>query len=211
LLQEEQISFLGLPFAPFEACRTQNGRVNSELLVRFDDNDYSVPMEYAYQDVVIKGYTDRVRICRLHEVIAEHPRCWGREQQIFDPLHYLPLLERKPYCLAFGKPFEALDVPGCFDVLQRRMESELEHGRREYVQVLRLLERYSLPQLTGAVEAALKHRVHTKDGIEQFLAGGRPWRQSLFKLGQTRHLRLVQISQSDVGDYGDLLGQGGVA
>jgi len=65
LLREEQMSFLALPFAPFEACRTQGGRVNSELLVRFDDNDYSVPMEYAYQDVVVKGSTDRVRICRL--------------------------------------------------------------------------------------------------------------------------------------------------
>lgn len=211
LLLEEQMSFLGLPFTPFEACRTQNGRVNSELLVRFDDNDYSVPMEYAYQDVVVKGYTDRVRICRLHEVIAEHPRCWGREQQIFDPLHYLPLLERKPYCLAFGRPFEVLDLPGCFEVLQRRMEWELDHGRREYVQVLRLLERYSLGQLTTAVQKALKCRVHTKDGIEQFLAGCRPWRQTSFKLGRSEHLRLVQISQSDVGAYGGLLGQGGVA
>jgi hypothetical protein len=31
------------------------------LPVRFDDNDYSVPMEYAYQDVVVKGYTDHAK------------------------------------------------------------------------------------------------------------------------------------------------------
>lgn len=61
------ISFLPLPFSPFEACRTQSGGVSSELLVRFDDNDYSVPMEYAHQDVVVKGYTNLVRICRFHE------------------------------------------------------------------------------------------------------------------------------------------------
>jgi transposase len=211
LLMEEQMSFVGLPFTPFEACRTQNGRVNSELLVRFDSNDYSVPMEYAYQDVVVKGYTDRVRICRFREVIAEHPRCWGREQQVFDPVHYLPLLERKPYCLAFGRPFEALDLPKCFAVLQRRMEWELDHGRREYVQVLRLLERYSLRQLTSAVQRALKHRVYTKDGIEQFLTGCRPWRQTFFKLGSSKHLRLVQICESDVRAYAGLLGQGGAA
>ncbi|KAF0139268.1 MAG: transposase, partial [Rhodospirillaceae bacterium] len=65
LLLEEQLCFLPLPFAPFEACRTQPGRVNSELLVRFDDNDYSAPMEYAYQDAVVKGYTGLVRICRF--------------------------------------------------------------------------------------------------------------------------------------------------
>ena len=211
LLLEEQLCFLPLPFAPFDACRTQPGRVNSELLVRFDGNDYSAPMEYAYQDVVVKGYTDRVRICRFHEVIAEHPRCWGREQQIFNPLHYLPLLERKPHALAFARPFEGLTLPGCFEVLQRRMEWELDHGRREYIQVLRLLERYSLQQLTSAVQKALRRRVHSKEGIEQFLAGCRPWRQTTFKLDRSEHLRLVQISKSDVRVYGDLLGQGGAA
>jgi transposase len=211
LLLEEQLSFLPLPFAPFEACRTQPGRVNSELLVRFDDNDYSVPMEYAYQDVVVKGYTDRVRICRFHEVIAEHSRCWGREQQVFNPLHYLPLLERKPHALAFARPLEGLTLPGCFEVLQRRMECELDHGRREYIQVLRLLERYSLAQLTTAVQEALRRRIHTQEGVEQFLPGGTPWRETSFPLGSSKHLRLVQISTSDVRAYGALLGPGGVA
>jgi len=211
LLLEEQLSFLPLPFCPFEACRTQPGRVNTELLVRFDNNDYSVPMEYAHQDVVVKGYTTLVRICRFHEVIAEHPRCWGREQQIFNPLHYLPLLERKPHSLAFARPFEDLALPRCFEVLQRRMEWELDHGRREYIQVLRLLERYSVQQLTSAVQEALRRRVHTKDGVAQFLTGCLPWRQTTFTLDRSEHLRLVQISKSDVRVYGDLLGQGGAA
>lgn len=168
-------------------------------------------VQRANEKGVVKGYTDRVRICRLHEVIAEHLRYWGREQQIFDPLHYLPLLERKPHCLAFGRPFEALDLPQCFEVLQHRMEWELGHGRREYVQLLRLLERYSLAQLTGAVEEALRRRVYSKDGVEQFLAGCRPWRQSSFTLGRSEHLRLVRICPPDVGAYGGLLGQGGAA
>jgi len=211
LLLEEQFSFLPIPFVPFEACRTQPGRVNSELLVRFDDNDYSVPMEYAHQEVVVKGYTDRVRICRFHEAIVEHPRCWGREQQIFNPLHYLPLLERKPHALAFARPLEGLALPGCFAVLQRRMEWERDHGRREYIQVLRLLERYSLAQLTTAVEEALRRRIHTPEGVEQFLPGGTPWRETSFRLGSSKHLRLVQISTSDVRAYGALLGPGGVA
>jgi len=111
---------------------------------------------------VVKGYTDRVRICRLHEVIAEHPRCWGREQQIFDPLHYLPLLERKPYCLAFGRPFELLDLPGCFEVLQRRMEWESEHSRREYIQVLRLPEHYSRASLSDDSKPVMSRTITTR-------------------------------------------------
>jgi transposase len=211
LLLEEQLSFLPLPFKPFEACRVQPGHVNSELLVRFDDNDYSVPMEYAYQDVTVKGYTDHVRICRFNEVIAVHRRCWDRQQQIFNPLHYLPLLERKPHSLPFARPFEQLALPGCFEVLQNRMESQLEQGCREYIGVLRLLEKYSLKQLTIAVEKALRNRAHTPEAIEQFLPDSKPWRQTTFKLAGREHLRRVKISEANLRDYTELLNQEGAA
>jgi transposase len=211
LLQEEQACFLGLPFTPFEACRIQPAHVNSELLVRFDDNDYSVPMEYAYQEVTVKGYTDQVKICRFHEVIAVHLRSWGREQQFFDPLHYLPLLERKPHALAFAKPFDGWQLPRCFEVLRDRMEAQSEHGTREYIQVLRLLERHRVADLTVAVEKALRQQVHTRDGLVQFLPDGTPWRQTRFTLAGHPHLRLVQISQADVREYTQLLRQGAQA
>ena len=96
-----------------------------------------------------------MNICRFQEVIAVHRRCWSKEPQIFNPLHYLPLLERKPHALAFAKPFEGLVLSPCFDVLRCRMEALLEHGTREYIAVLRLLETYSMKQLTQAVEKAL--------------------------------------------------------
>lgn len=208
VLGAEQLSFLPLPFAPFEACRTQPGRVNSVLLVRFDNNDYSVPMEYAYQDVVIKGDPDHVRICRLHEVIAEHDRCWSKEQQIFDPYHYLPLLERKPHSLPFAKPFAHWTLPRCFEILHERMRAEQEHGTREYIGVLRLLETYPLRVLTGAVEKALRYRVTTKESLEQFLPG--PQQPTTFLLAGRKHLRLVQIREAQVSAYTGLLAKRGV-
>jgi hypothetical protein len=211
LLLEEQLCFLPLPLAPFDACRIQPGRVNSELLVRFDDNDYSVPMEYAYQEVTVKGYTDRVQICWFQEVIAVHPRGWGKEQQFFDPLHYLPLLERKPHSLAFARPFDGWQLPGCFEVLRDRMEAQMEHGTQEYIGVLRLLETHRITDLTAAVEKALRQRVHTRDGVMQFLPDHPPWRETTFPLASHPHLRLVQISTADVREYTQLLRQGGQA
>jgi transposase len=211
LLLEEQFSFLPLPFKPFEACRTQPGQINSELLVRFDDNDYSAPMEYAYHDVVIKGDTDHVKICRCNDVIAIHHRCWDHQKQIFNPLHYLPLLERKPHSLPFARPFEQLSLPRCFDVLQSKMESEQEHGTREYIKVLRLLEKYPVKQLTLVVEKALRSRVHTVQAIEQLLPDRPDYRKTMFTLDGRKHLRLVQFSKSDPTDYNVLLQPGGVA
>ena len=211
LLLEEQMSFQPLPYTPFEACQKASGKVNSELLVRFDDNDYSAPLEYAYYDVTVKGYCDQVRICRFHEVIAIHPRCWGKQQQIFNPLHYLPLLERKPHALPFARPLEQLMLPGCFEVLRSRMESELEQGARDYIRVLRLLEKYSLHEVTKAVEKALRYRTHTPEAIRQGLPDAPDWRQTTFTLAGREHLRQVKISAANPRDYGVLLKPGGAA
>ncbi len=212
LLLEESYSFHPLPFRPFDACRKQPGKVNSELLVRFDDNDYSVPMEYAFCDVTVKGYTDKVELLRFSDIIAVHDRCWDKHKQIFDPIHYLPLLERKPHSMAFAKPFENFNLPGCFDVLRRRCEHQMAHeGTREYIRVLRLFGKYGLADLTTAVEKALKVRAVTKDAVEQFLPPAKPWGQTSFRLAGRKHLRLVQVSKTNIKDYGSLRGDCGGA
>ena len=106
LLKEDQAAFGPLPEVPFAACRVEKTSADSESLVRFDTNDYSVPVEYAPHEIVAKGYTDRIELCHRETVVAVHDRCWDREQKIFNPLHYLPMLERKPYSLDHTRPFE---------------------------------------------------------------------------------------------------------
>ena len=89
----------------------------------------------------------------------------------------------------------------------------MEHdGTKEYIRVLRLLENYRLADLTRAVEKALKVRAVTKDAIEQFLPSAKPWSQTSFTLAGRKHLRLVQISKTNINDYHNLMGgSGGVA
>lgn len=94
LLEEERTHFIGLPAAPFDACRVRTCTASSLSLVRFDRNDYSVPVRYAHHETVVKGYIDRIVVCRGDERIAEHPRLWGGEGVHFDPVHYLALLEK---------------------------------------------------------------------------------------------------------------------
>jgi len=91
------------------------------------------------------------------------------------------------------------------------MESQLENGVKEYILVLRMLETWSLKQLTAAVEKALRIRIHTADAIEQFLPGHKPWGQTTFKLAGREHLRLVRVSKANISDYTELLGPGGAA
>jgi hypothetical protein len=108
-------------------------------LVRYETNDYSVPVEYGHQRVLLKAFVWEVIIACGSEVIARHRRSYGREEMIFDPLHYLALLEQKTNALDQAAPLQGWELPTEFVELRRQMEARLgKRGRREYVQVLRL-------------------------------------------------------------------------
>jgi hypothetical protein len=205
LLVEDRAAFRDVPAAPFDACRMQSTVANCEALVRFDDNDYSVPVAYAHHPVVVRGYMDRVEVGCHRLVIAVHRRCWERERQIFDPLHYLPLLERKAGGLDHARPLEGWALPTCFDALRRRLEVEREDGTREYIRVLRLLEKHPMEALARAVEKGLRMRAHSRDAIAQFLVPPEPWEQTTFRLEGREHLRHVKVAEADIGAYRTLL------
>ncbi len=219
-LREDQAKFLPLPAAPFDVCRPVESlkverkvstAVNSLSLVRFDGNDYSVPVRHAHCTVVVKGYTDRVEVCRKEERIAVHKRLWGKEGVSFDPVHYLALLERKPGGLDHARPPEGWNLPECFNTLRRRLENEEDregHGTREYIAVLRLLEKHSLPALTRAVKKGLDVNALTRDAIAQFFLPQENWRQTTFRLEGREHLRHVRVAQTDISQYGSLLAVG---
>ena len=156
-LERDLEAMAPLPPAPFEACDQATGRVSSQALVRYRTNDYSGPVAYGHRDVWIRGYVDRVVIGCGGAVIARHPRCYGREDMVFDPIHYLPLIEKKIGALDQAAPLADWDLPAEFHTLRRLMEARLlKAGRREYVQVLRLLETFDLADLHVAVKTALR-------------------------------------------------------
>jgi hypothetical protein len=211
LLLEEQKAFLKLPATPFEGCRKASTTVNSLSLVRFDHNDYSVPVQWAHHPVVVKADVRHVIVTVLGEEIARHRRIWQREQVCFEPLHYLALLEKKPGALDHARPLAGWNLPECFSILRRRLENERSgEGTREYIRVLRLLEKHSMPELRHAVEEALRIGAVTRDAIAQFLQPREEWRLTLFTLDGHPHLRHVRVATADVREYGELLAAGGV-
>ena len=141
--------------APFEACAQAPGQVSSQSLVRYETNDYSVPVAHGHRDVWVRGYVDRVVIGCGGEVIARHPRSHEREDTIFEPIHYLPLIEQKIGALDQAAPLAGWDLPPAFQTLRRLMEARSpKAGRREYVQVPRRLESFGLEDIHGAVKDA---------------------------------------------------------
>jgi transposase len=211
LLAEDQAAFLPLPAVPFDACRKELTRADREALVRFDTNDYSVPTAYAHHEVTVKGYVDRVQVCCADQVIACHDRCWGREQEVLEPVHYLALLERKPGALDYGRPFAEWDLPECFAVLRARLEQQWGGGAgtREFIQVLKLLVDHSPAELARAIERGLRCNALIRDAIAQFLIPQEDWRTRTFRLDGREYLRQVQVANTEVAAYAALMAGGG--
>lgn len=207
LLELDRAVMLEIPQGAFEARRVVQARSNSLSLVRFDRNDYSVPVSFAHHELTVFGGIDEVRISCADEPVATHPRCWDKEQVTFDPVHYLGLLERKPGALDVAKPLEDWDLPGCFALLRRRLESELGYGgTREFIKVLRLLEGASVPELTGAIEVASSIGATSSDAITLILHHAQERPVSLFCLDGLPHLRPYAIDPPDLRAYASLKG-----
>ena len=212
LFIEDQAVFLDLPSSSFDACRKQPTRANSLSLVRFDDNDYSVPVAYAHHEILVKGYVNRVVLCHKEKVVAEHRRSWEKEGVFFNYLHYLPLLERKPGSLDHARPLANLNLSECFDTLRRRLVMEQDKegdGIREFIRVLRLLEGHPMARVRQAVEKALRIRAHSRDAVSQFLIPRFSWPKTTFLLEGREHLRLVMVAKPDMSAYHSLLSDGG--
>lgn len=207
LLALDRAAMLAIPDASFEARRVMKVRSNSLSLVRFDRNNYSVPTAFAHHELTVVGGIEEVRIACEDRLIATHPRCWELEQTTFDPRHYLALLERKPGALDVARPLEHWDLPGCFALLRRRLEQDLGWaGTREFIKVLRLLERASVRQLAGAVKRALEIGATAPEAISCILEGRLEQPVSLFALDGHPHLKPYAIDPPDLSAYGTLKG-----
>jgi hypothetical protein len=106
--------------------------------------------------VWIRGYVGEVVIGCRGEVIVRHVRSHSREDGIFDPIHYLPLIEQKINALDQAAPLQGWHLLEAFATLRRLMETRIgKHGRRAYVQVLRLLESFEYQSAMGPTHRAL--------------------------------------------------------
>jgi transposase len=205
LLEIDRAVLLPLPKSTFEARRVVGAKVNSLSLVRFDRNDYSVPTAWAHHDVTAVGGIDDVSIAVGSTVVARHPRCWAKERTTYDPRHYLALLERKPGAFDVAKPLEQWELPPCFALLRRRLETDLgSAGTREFIKVLRLLESVSLRDLTSAVEQALSIGATGADAVHLICLHRQERPVGLFSLDGHPHLKLFAIDPPDLHAYGVL-------
>ena len=208
--ERDRERLLPLPATAYEACERGSTRASSQALVRYETNDYSVPVAYGHQRVLLKAFVWEVVIACGSEVIARHRRSYGREEMIFDPLHYLALLEQKTNALDQAAPLAGWELPAEFVELRRQMEARLgKRGRREYVQVLRLLETFPLGEVSAAIRQAQLLQAISFDAVKHLLLCAIEERPPKLDLENYPYLPVAQVALTRAADYQALMAAGG--
>ncbi len=165
-----------------------------------------MPVAYGHRDVMVRGYVDRVVISCGSEVIALHKRSYQRDDFVFDPVHYLPLLEQKTAALYQAAPLRGWDLPEEFAALRRLLESCMgPRGKREFVQVLRLMEHFSSGEVHAAVRDALRLGALSFDAVKHLVLCRLEGRPPRLDLELYPYLPRVRVNTTSAGDYMTLL------
>jgi len=158
-----------LPERDFACCVTRPVTLNPYSQVTFETNRYSVPVEEARRTLTLKAYPFRIEILSDERVIASHPRCYGRAQDLFDPCHYLPLLEQRPGAFEHARPLREWRAtwPDSYEKLLTRLQADSPDGRgvREFLRVLQLHRQHPAALIEQAVRQALAFGCAHAEGV----------------------------------------------
>ena len=198
--------FRALPSGSFEACEKRAARVSSTALVRYRMSDYSAPTAYGFRDVVVKGFVDQVVIICDGEEIARHKRSYERGSFICDPLHYLALIEQKPGALDQARPLQGWALPEQFRHLRRLLEARMgNRGKREFVQVLRLMEVFDQDLVAQGVKDAIRLGAPGFDAVKQLILCRIERRPPRLDLSAYPYLPKPNVGTTRAADYAALL------
>ena len=192
-----------LPATPLEPCEKRAARVSSTALVRYCGNDYSTPTAHGFQEVLVKGFVEEVVILCRGEEIARHARSYGHGIFVYDPLHYLALIETKPNALDQVAALQGWELPEGFQhILEARMGNR---GKREFIQVLRLMEAASKEVVAGAVNDAIRLGTIGFDAVKQIVLARIEKRPARLDLAAYPYLPQTSVRTTSAADYAVLV------
>jgi len=192
---------------PFEGFVERNVRVSTTSLVNFDRNHYSVDSARAKRTAQVRAYADRVVILSNGEIVGEHQRHFGSKKTVYDPWHYLPVLERKPGALRNGAPFKGWELPAPIQAVWRVLQHR-PGGDREFVQLLSAVKTHGCEAVSRACQEAISLKAISFDVIFNLLSRQQepPAPPAAARLPE--HLQLRRLPVADCGRYDRLLAEG---
>lgn len=163
--KQEWYSLKQIPAYRFDTSRSATPTVGDYSTVRFEKNNYSVPIKYLRKTINAKGYANKVCFFYDNELIATYDRLYGSGKTEYRLEHYIELLERKPRSVFQAKPVKSNVTKELLD-----WGRLLPGGNAEMVKLLRLCVDYGeervlsikaqLPQLLVPTVDMIRSQLH---------------------------------------------------
>jgi transposase len=167
--QHERAALLPLPAQPYPCCTTRQATLTPYSQVIFETNRYSVPVGAGRKILTVRAYPFRVEILHQGQVLAAHERCYGQGQDVFDPVHYLPLLAQRPGAFEYAKPLREwrMTWPPIYEQALAHLRRLWPEGRgvREFIQILQLHQTYPADLIEQALGQALAYGCVHVEGV----------------------------------------------
>jgi transposase len=152
----------------FDGFREVSTSASRQCLVRFDRNKYSVDAKAAGKAVQLRAYAEKIVIRLDGEIVATHARRFGRDRTVYEPLHYIPILARKPGALRNGAPFREWKMPEGLNKVRNRL-GRTDDADRQFARILAAIPDAGLEAVDEACRQALHHGVCSQDMVLSFL------------------------------------------
>jgi transposase len=170
---QEQPRLLALPSNPYPVDERVEVTVGKTPYVRFDLNDYSVPHTEVRKTLTVMADPDHVRVLDAQVIVAEHPRCYDRGQQIEEPIHIAELVERKAQARAQRGMSRLTQAVSASTQLLTQAAERGENLGAITTALLRLVERYGAAEVQAAIVAALARGVPHPNAVRLALEAQR--------------------------------------
>jgi transposase len=145
-----------LPARPFDPVVKYGGLVDNYCTVSLKDTHYSVPAKFVGKGLTILAYWNRVQISDGLTIIAEHPRCYKKDEYILSPEHYLDLLERRPHAVPYARPLLQHEWPGGYWEFYQKMVAAVGPGPagKDFIRILKSHVKYGAELVRQAISKA---------------------------------------------------------
>lgn len=212
--RQEKDQLLPLPAQDFPCCTTHQVTLTPYSQVIFETNRYSVPANQGRATLTLRAFPFQVEILNQTDVIARHPRCYEHGQDIFDPLHYLPLLAQRPGAFEYAKPLRQWRAgwPPVYEQALSQLRSLWPEGRgvREFIRILQLHTQHEAGLIEQAITQALAYGCVHYEGVRlclnQLLLPDQPHQSLDLAAVQLEHLQQPDPQPVNLQQYDFLIG-----
>jgi transposase len=158
-----------LSLHPYDCALIDSARVDRQFRVRVDCNRYSAPARYAGRRLQLKLYPERLCLYDGEKLVAEHLRSYDRGQDIENPEHAQPVLERKRRADEQHLLKRFLSLSPQAETYYRQLAERKLSWRLHLRKIVALADAYGAEKVARAMADALVYQAFSSDYIANIL------------------------------------------